>query len=532
MTSSFQRLFAGSLFAFAVLSPAGAQELADDTAAIRFDITRFDVQGNTLLASQQIDSMLSAYTGKARDFGDVQRALEALEAAYRARGYKLVAVQLPEQELDGGVVRLRVVETKVGRVSVRNNRYVDEANVRRSLPALAPGQPPDVDAISANLRQANQNPSREMALTLKAGDVDDEVDAVLDVKDSSPWRATANIDNTGNAQTGKTHMGFMLQHANLFGRDHLASLQYVTSAEEPGRVKVYGAGYHVPFYESGNSLDLYGSYSNVDSGTVSAGAFDLAVSGKGAVYGARFNQALRDRGSYQSQLSYGVEVKAFRNSVVLFDTELGNNVTVHPVSIAYQGTLALAAGQLGAQLALVRNVSGGARGAQEDFTLARSGARDDYTLLRFGASISHALGGDWQVRAIANGQYTGNALISGEQFGAGGATSVRGFVEREISNDKGVALNLEAYTPNLCSNAGYNCRLLGFYDSAHVRRNHALPGELERTTIASAGVGARMVLSTWANLQLDYGHVLRAAATGSATRDNANRLHLRLALAY
>ena len=531
MTSSLQRLFAGSLLALAVLHTAGAQELADDTGAVNFDITRFDVQGNTLLAPQQIDDLLAAYTGKARDFGDVQRALEALEAAYRARGYKLVVIQLPEQELNGGVVRLRVVETRIGRVSVRNNRWFDEANVRRSLPTLAPGHTPDVDAISANLRQANENPSRDIALTLKAGDVDDEVDAVLEVKDSSPWRAMLNLDNTGNEQTGKTHLGVILQHANLFGRDHLASLQYVTSAEEPGRVKVYGAGYHVPFYDTGDTLDVYASYSNVDSGTVSAGAFDLAVSGKGAVYGARYNQALRDRGGYQSQLSYGVEIKAFRNSVVLLETELGNDVTVHPVSIGYQGTLPLAAGQLGAQVTLVRNVSGGARGAQEDFTLARSGAKDDYTLLRFGASISHALAGDWQLRAIANGQYTGNALIPGEQFGAGGATSVRGFVEREVSNDKGVAVNLEAYTPNLCSTAGYNCRLLGFYDSAHLRRNHALPGELERTTIASAGVGARMVLSTWANLQIDYGHVLRAGE-GSGTRDNANRLHLRLALAY
>nr|GEU28421.1 hypothetical protein [Tanacetum cinerariifolium] len=528
MTLRFPRLLAGSLVVLACHA-AGAQDLADDSGNPRFDIARFDVRGNTLLPAAQVAELLAAYAGKDRDFGDVQRALEALEAAFQARGYKLVTVQLPEQELNGGVVVLRVVETRIGRVSVRNNRYFDEANVRRALPTLAPGRTPDVDAMSANLRQANENPSRELALTLQAGDADDAVDAVLDVKDSSPWRATVNLDNTGNEQTGKTHMGVMLQHANLFGRDHLASLQYVTSAEEPGRVKVYGAGYHVPFYDTGDALDVYASYSNVDSGTVSAGAFDLAVSGKGAVYGARYSQALRTRGAYQSALSYGVDVKDFRNSVVLLETELGNDVMVHPVSIGYQGTLPLAAGQLGAQVTLVRNIPGGKRGAQDDFTLARSDARDDYTLLRFGASLTQAVGGDWQVRAIANGQFTRDALIPGEQFGAGGATSVRGFVEREVSNDSGLAVNLETYTPNLCANAGWNCRLLGFYDAAHVHRNHALAGELESTTIASAGVGARVVLSTWANLQLDYGHVLRAGAT---TRDNANRLHLRLALAY
>ena len=50
--------------------------------------------------------------------GDVT-PLEALEAAYRERGYNVVTVELPEQELNGGVVQLRVVETRIGRVSVK-----------------------------------------------------------------------------------------------------------------------------------------------------------------------------------------------------------------------------------------------------------------------------------------------------------------------------------------------------------------------------------------------------------------------------
>jgi hemolysin activation/secretion protein len=353
---------------------------------------------------------------------------------------------------------------------------------------------------------------------------------MLDVKDQPIWKGMANIDNTGTEQTGKTHTSFVLQNANLFGLDHLASLQYTTSAEEPGRVKVYGAGYHIPLYALGDSLDFYASYSNVDSGTVSAGSFDLAVSGKGAVYGGRYNHTLAKRGDYESHLSYGLDYKAFKNSVQLLGVELGNDVTVHPVSISYQGSTSLkVGGDIGGQITLVRNISGGSKGGQGDFTLARTGAKADYTILRFGGSVTRAFASDWQVRAIANGQYTSDALIPGEQFGAGGSTSVRGFAEREISNDSGLAVNLEAYTPNLCKQAGWNCRLLGFYDSAYVTRNHALAGELESTTIASAGIGARLVLSTYVNLQLDYGHVLRAGATN---RTDGNRLHLRLALAY
>ncbi|MQA19105.1 ShlB/FhaC/HecB family hemolysin secretion/activation protein [Rugamonas rivuli] len=532
MRKSLTRLLAGSLLAAAVASAWAAQP-ADDGAAIRFEISRFEVKGNTLLPQAEIDALLGKFTGKERDFGDVQRALEALEEVYHKRGYNVVTIELPEQELNRGVVVLRVVETRIGRISVRNNLYFDENNIRRSLPALQEGRTPDLKAVSANLKQGNESPAKEVTLKLQSGDKDEEVDAVLDVKDQRIWKGMVNIDNTGTTQTGKTHVGFILQNANLFNLDHLASLQYTTSAEEPGRVKVYGAGYHIPLYALGDSLDFFASYSNVDSGTVSAGAVNLAVSGKGAVYGARYNQSLAKRGELESKLSYGIDYKAFKNNVQLLDQaagqQLGNDVTVHPLSISYQGTLPIAQGEVSGQVTLLRNISGGTNGGQAAFTLARDGSKADYTILRLAGSVTRAVANDWQLRAIVNGQYSSDALIPGEQFGAGGATSVRGFAEREISNDSGLGVNLEAYTPNVCSHAGWNCRFLGFYDTAYVKRNHALPSEMTSTTIASVGLGARFVLSTYVNLQLDYGHVVRAGATG---RDNANRLHLRLGLAY
>lgn len=522
--STVKRVLAASVLATAVASAWGA-----DDDVIRFEIARFEVKGNTLLSTAQVDAALAPYAGKQRDFGHVQQALESLEKVYHEQGYNVVSIELPEQELNGGVVTLRVVENKIGRVRVQNNQFFDEANIRRSLPALQEGRSPNLKQVSANLKQANENPARQVTMKLQAGEKNDEVDALLDIKDESPWKIMGNADNTGTEATGKTHLGVVLQNANLFNRDHIATLQYITSAEEPGRVKVYGAGYHIPLYQSGDSLDFYASYSNVDSGTINAGLFNLAVSGKGAVYGARYNQTLAKRGDVESRLSYGIDVKAFKNSVQLDGTELGNDVTVHPISLSYQASTPVTRGDAGLQLTLLRNISGGSNGGQDAFTLARANAKTDYTILRVGGSVTHALANEWQLRAIVNGQYTRDALIPGEQFGAGGATSVRGFTEREIANDSGLSVNLEAYTPNLCSRAGWNCRLLGFYDTAHVSRNKALPGELTGTTIASAGVGARLVLSTYANLQLDYGHVTKAGAT---TRADANRLHVRLGLAY
>ncbi|GGY53301.1 ShlB/FhaC/HecB family hemolysin secretion/activation protein [Pseudoduganella albidiflava] len=524
------RLLAGAILAAAAGAPSTASAMQDTgPAPLRFEIDRFDVTGNTLLPAAVVERAVAPHAGKERDFGDVQRALEALEAAYQQAGYSVVTVELPEQELDGGVVRLRVVQAKIGRVTVKNNRYFDEANIRRSVPGLQGGQTPNIAAISASLKLANENPARKTALKLQGGSAGDEVDAVLDVADEQPWKVMANLDNTGSSQTGRTHAGFVLQHANLFNRDHVLSLQYTTTVERPGRVKVYGVGYHVPLYGLGGSLDVFGSYSNIDSGSVTAGVFDLAVSGKGAVYGARYTHALARRGRYDARLVFGIDYKAFRNSIVLLGQELGNDVTVRPLSAAYLGTWTLPDGELAGSATLVRNVPGGSRGSQADFTRARSHARDDYTLLRLSGSYSRLLPGEWQARAIVNAQLTGAALVPGEQFGAGGVASVRGFAEREIASDAGAGGNLELYTPNLCGKLAWQCRALAFYDTAYVKRNHALPGELQSTAIASAGLGLRVMLPGHVNLQLDYGHVLRGGATG---RDDANRLHVRLGLSY
>lgn len=525
MTLKLVRFFAGTLLAASV----HAAWAADASDAIRFPISRFEIKGNTLLPDADVERLVAPFTGQVRDFGDVQRALETLEAAYHARGYNVVTVELPEQELNQGVVVLKVVETRIGRIKVEKNRYFDEANIRRSLPTLREGGTPNLGLVSANLRLANENPSKKVNLKLQSSDTDGEVDARLDVTDENPWKAMLNADNTGTDQTGKTHLGFVLQNANLWGRDHVASLQYTTTAEHPGAIKVYGVGYHIPIYSLNGSLDFFGSYSNVDSGTVSAGVFDLAVSGKGAVFGTRYTQSLAKMGNYESRLVYGIDHKAFKNSVVLLGQELGNDVTVHPLSVNYVASWGGDIGELGGSATLLRNISGGSRGGQADFTRARAGAKADYTVLRVSGSYSRMLPQMWQLRAIVNAQYTPDALIPGEQFGAGGAGSVRGFAEREISNDSGLGANLELYTPSLCDSEGWQCRLLGFYDSAYVKRNHALAGELGSTTIASAGLGARFQFYTYLNLQLDYGHVVKAGATG---RGGDNRLHVRLGLSY
>jgi hemolysin activation/secretion protein len=530
MINPYSRLLIGTALAALTFSAFAAD--GKDNSVSRFEIVRFEVEGNTLLDAKKVQQLLTPYAGANRDFGDVQRALEALEAAYRRQGFNVVQVVLPEQELNQGVVHLRVVEAHIGKVTIEGNKFFDNANVRRSLPMLREGATPNIDQISAGLRVANDNPAKKTNLQLKTGDNDGELDAALTVVDTKAWKVGANFDNAGTASTGKTHVGLLYENANITGHDDVITTQYTTSVDEPSKVKVYGVGYHLPLYEQGNSIDLFGSYSNVDSGTVSAGIFDLQVSGRGAVYGGRYNMNFARMGDYDSKLIAGLDYRAYKNSVQLLATQLGNDVTVHPVSLTYAGTWNMTGGTANIYFTGMHNIPGGDQGAAADFNRARTGASDTYNILRYGIGLSRALPADWQMRVNLNGQYTNDALVPGEQFGAGGASSVRGFTERAQSNDSGRLATAELYTPNLCSNGtgvAIQCRMLAFYDTAYLSRNRPLPGEPKHGSIGSVGLGLRFALDTYATLQMDYGYIVDA---GDIEARGDKRLHFMLALSY
>jgi hemolysin activation/secretion protein len=255
MKYRFMPLLVGAWLAACALTTTATAYAADtDNNTVHFDINRFDIHGNTLLPQQSIDSLVAPFTGKHRDFSDVMGALEALENAYHARGYQLVRIDLPEQELDQGVIRLNVVQIKIGRVKIEGNKYFTDANIRHSLPDLNQWEVPNMTDISKSLKLGNENPSKKTIMTMQTGAEDDTVDATLAVTDESTWTTSANFDNTGNKQTGKTHAGVVLLNANMFGMDDVLSLQYTTTVEKPSQVKVYGAGYHMPLYSLGDSM--------------------------------------------------------------------------------------------------------------------------------------------------------------------------------------------------------------------------------------------------------------------------------------
>ena len=505
--------------------PAAAQNEpeAADTGP-RFDINAYDLRGNTLLSAETVNQAVAPYTGTQKSFADVQQALEAIEAAYVDAGYTAVQVILPEQELEKGTVRLDAIEAKVAKVVVEGSKFFDPVNIRNSVRSAREGEAPNVKAIGRSLKVANENPSKATSIVFKAGEKDGDVDVVLRVQDQSPTRFILSVDNTGNHNTGRLRTGVGFQHANLWDQDHVLVAQYVTSPFQIDDVTILGAGYHIPLYDLGDSLDFTLGYSNVDSGVVTAqGGALFEVAGSGNVFAARYNHNFDRIDSLDHRLSLGLDLRNYgvtaRPAGTLGQTLLPET-TVRPLSATYSGTVRTPDSGASFFVSAVQNIAGGSDVNDLNYSgfVNPTDALNDptirvdanYFLLRFGASYYRVLGGDWQVRLAFNAQQTKEKLVSGEKFGVGGMDSLRGFQERELTSDVGRRASVEVYTPDFGPQLGEGLRLRGlvFLDHAQLRRNHPnLATDIASESAGSLGAGLRLQSGENMSIRFDFAYV-------------------------
>lgn len=522
----------------------------------RFEISRFQVEGNTLVASEAIARALAPLTGAQREFGDVQRAVDAIERAYTQAGFTAVKVTVPEQELSGGIVKIRVVEAVMTSVTVVGNQHFSAQNIRASLPGLQSGTPPRLADLSASIQLANDNPAKQVSVGMAEGALPGTVDATVSVVDHRPLRLIATLDNTGTASSGHWRTGIAVQHANLFDRDHVGTLAYTTSPDGPSGqdLDVYSVGYRVPLYALGDSVDfIYGRSSvNTPASTPTLGGV-LGFTGKGETWGLRYNLFRGRSGETASKVVFGLDRKNIDsrcdvNGLPISTTGATPPIsscvpyTTTPLSVTFMGQRDGVGQALAYNIGLTRNLASGARYTNLDgrtdrysyLTPGNRSTRDGFMVVRAGATLLQALDSGWQLRLGGNAQLTNTPLVSSEQFGLTGTNAVRGFDERAVAADSGLVLNAELHTPELGAHSGLpgNLRGLVFLDAGYGANRKAAGTYLPRNTdVASAGVGARYALGRDFSARLDVARVLDAGSSYTEKRGDW-RAHLSAMLAF
>lgn len=471
-----------------------------------FNIQAFKVRGNTLLSQDVVERAIYPHMGPGRSEADVEAARAALQKAFEDAGYVAVSVFIPEQSVDGGVLTLEVQPQAIGQVEIVGDaKHADL--VRSQAPSLTPGSTPNLPAFQRDVVAMNAKSTRRVTPELKAGVAPGTLDVVLTVEESSPFHASAELNNFSSAATSDLRVSGTVRYDDMWGRGDSLSLSAQTAPRRIDDALVFSGNYLMRL-GAGTQLMVYGVHSDSDIAVVGG----TSVIGKGDMAGVRLIRALGSAEGFYHSLTVGFDWKDFKEDVLLGADRASAPIEYWPVTASWRGDWS--GGARTADLTLTATM--GFRGlgdGWERFDAKRYLARPSFLTTKVEGNVTQGIASDFQLSGHLTGQWAGAPLISNEQFSLGGMQSVRGYYESEALGDWGFAVQTEARTPNFAGLLGggedafmlNELRLHAFADGGIAGIHDRLPGQDQRFELVSVGVGGKVRILKYLNGALDVG---------------------------
>lgn len=481
------------IFLGTALPVAWASESAQEQEA-RFDLFELRVKGNTLLERTLLERTVYPFLGPKKDIETVEKARGALEKLYHANGYQTVGVDIPEQNVQNGVVYLQVVEGKVSRLRVKDSRYFSLGSIKAGVPELAEGHVPNMPKMQEQLAALDsQSNDRKVTPILRPGENPGTLDVDLKVKDELPLHGSVALNGRNTSSTSLLRLVSTLHYDNLWQKFHSASFTYQVSPEESDEVDVMVGTYSLPIFDNAAKLALYAVSSSSTAQIASAGA--LSVVGIGEIYGARIIKPLPTLKRYSHSLVAGFDYKDFKEDLNLIGADtLKTPITYLPFTLQYNSSIRGEKSFTTFNLGVNFSVRGLGNDAAE-FENKRLDARPNYSYLQSGLNFTHDLPYGMEFFGRFSGQLADSPLISNEQYSLGGMQSIRGYFETQALTDDGLTGSFEWRSPRLVSNKlDYinKMQALVFLDAGKGWTQKNLKGTPATNELASAGLGVRV----------------------------------------
>lgn len=475
----------------------------------RFFIAALDVVGATVLAPAEIERLVYQFTGPEKTGQDVDAARKAIQDAYAAKGYEAVIVDIPTQEtalFEQGIVQIRVNESPVGKVQVVDARHHGEGRVRADLPSLQEGRPLDLRGLQTDLAAANRFPDRLVSPAFKPGTDPGTIDVELKVQDSLPIHVTAELNNDNSPSTTDLRASGSVRYSNLFGAGHTISLSAVVAPRAPKETKVFSGSYLAPFIGSPWSVLVYGYNSN--SNVAALGGTN--VLGDGYQIGLRGIYRLPTKSTSQS-VSFGIDYKNFDQKIFVGGVNAASTpINYLPMVVEYNFARGGEFTQFDASIGMTAGIRAIKKVRQictpgqvictpvDQFQDRAVDSAENFFRLNLGLNYQYATKSDFIFKAGLSGQLADTHLVSNEQFGIGGTSSVRGYFQSEAVADNGISGLFEIQSPSMATVFGTfvdELRVFGFVDAGYTYLLGRRPTDQANDfTLVGAGGGLRIRL--------------------------------------
>jgi hemolysin activation/secretion protein len=467
-----------------------------------------------------------------------------VESVAKSQDLPLATAVIPPQNIADGTLRVALLVGKFREIKFQGNRWFSETLLRDML-KVSQGEIVRFSEIDRAVAWANNNPFRRIRAHIDPIPNSTEANLIIGVQERIPLRLAASYDNGGSEVIGKSRYTAAISYANLWGRDHQASYQYITT-NKPQYFQGHALDYRVPLPWR-HHLQFSSSYFSSDPEL-----YEGLFLNEGETVNADLRYSMPVRiGTYTADVVAGFSFKQSNNNLT-WDPS-GNSLQILGTKTdVFQMTLGAST---------VRRDKRGAWGFGANFTFSPGGinsrnsdsafdagrygrgdsarigakARYAYGSLSIQRLLTLAPGWDFMSRVVV--QVSDSNLLSSEQIAIGGASTVRGFNENTFAGDRGVVWSNELLAPPLplslprLSKWGgpLETRLLAFYDMGDTGLHERYPVDTPRSTLRSTGVGLRTSFATNFSLTADYGWHLSKLPYAT---DRHRRAHVKATLAY
>lgn len=404
---------------------------------------------------------------------------------YAKNGYFVGRAFLPAQQIQDGVVTIEVSEGKYGKIVLRNQTSLDDAQANALLGGLNSGDPIINDPLESRLLLLSDVPGVNVKSTLVPGDAPGTSDLLVDLTPGKRVSGSVDADNGGNYYTGEYRVGATVNLNNPLGLGDVASVRAVTS----GTGMNYGRlSYQLPVGKA--TVGVSYSWLKYELGQEFKPLQANGTAQVASIYG--IYPLTRSRNdNLNVRLAY--EAKTFQDRIdsipsvtdrkidVLLGSLYGNhrdNLWGGGIS-AY--SLTLSAGNLDIKTP-----------AALDADAASARSNGSFGKIEFTATRLQRVTDIVSVYAMISGQLASKNLDSSEKFALGGMNGVRAYPQGEASGDEGYLVNLETrlLLPKPAPGFPGQAHLIGFIDAGSVRihKNPWFTGTNQRN-LAAYGLG-------------------------------------------
>ena len=462
--------------------------------ALRFRLQGVEFTPSDILKPEELQALAAPLVGREVTFADLQTLVERINALYRERGVLTAQAVIPPQDIEGGRVRIRLVEGRIGGYRIEGNDTTRESYVLGRLHEPV-GSLFDLGALERDLVRFNRTNDVQARAELKPGDAFGTTDVIVRLTEPKRQSIRLFTDNAGSEATGENRVGAIYQNASVLGfRD-----QFTLTGTYAEGYRGYGVNYAIPWNTWGGRVQV--GYFN-DRTDVIDGAFEsLDLNGKSSAVIGAVRQPVITAPAGQLDAILGGKTRTTENyagSVLLQKTD------TEDLSLGVDGSHA---DRLGLWLGNLSVASG-----NYDIT---GGFNGDYTIWRGGLRRIQVIDELWSVRAGVNFQYTRDDFVpSSEQFFIGGEGAVRGYGNGLYGGNKGYVFTAELHRPVWGGNpelggSGVNGFLFTDYGQTYPPRPAG--STLDSIDLWSAGVGVTIGYGKWLSGRLTAAYRLKDA---------------------